>query len=45
MRLYNFKMAKQLTLLGYSYEDGALVFELMSLRTHENFYGDAKKLF
>jgi mRNA-degrading endonuclease RelE of RelBE toxin-antitoxin system len=45
MRVYKFKMAKQLTLLGYSYEDGALVLELMTLGTHENFYRDAKKLF
>lgn len=45
MRVYKFKMAKQLTLLGYSYEDGALVLELMTLATHENFYRDAKKLF
>jgi mRNA-degrading endonuclease RelE of RelBE toxin-antitoxin system len=45
MRVYKFKMAKQLSLLGYSYEDGALVLELMTLGTHENFYRDAKKLF
>jgi hypothetical protein len=38
-------MAKQLSLLGYSYEVGALVLELMTLGTHENFYRDAKKLF
>lgn len=37
MRVYKFKMAKQLTLIGYSYEDGALVLELMTLGTHENF--------
>lgn len=45
MRVYKFKMAKQLTLLGYSYEDGALVLELLTLGTHENFYRDVKKLF
>jgi mRNA-degrading endonuclease RelE of RelBE toxin-antitoxin system len=45
MRVYKFKMSRQLTLLGYSYEDGALVLELMYLGTHENFYRDAKKLF
>ena len=45
MRVHKFKMAKQITLLGYSYEDGALVLELMTLGTHENFYRDAKKLF
>ncbi|MFT6031431.1 MAG: mRNA-degrading endonuclease RelE of RelBE toxin-antitoxin system [Oleiphilaceae bacterium] len=45
MRVYKFKMAKQLTLLGYSYEDGALVLELIILGSHENFYRDVKKLF
>ena len=45
MRVYKFKMVKQVTLLGYSYEDGALVLELMTLGSHENFYRDAKKLF
>jgi mRNA-degrading endonuclease RelE of RelBE toxin-antitoxin system len=42
MRVYKFKMAKQLTLLGYSYEDGALVLELITFGTHENFYRDVK---
>jgi mRNA-degrading endonuclease RelE of RelBE toxin-antitoxin system len=45
MRVYKFKMAKQLSLLGYSYEDGALVLELIILGSHENFYRDVKKLF
>ena len=45
MRVYKFKLAKKLTLLGYSYEDEALVLELITLGTHENFYRDAKKLF
>jgi hypothetical protein len=45
MRVYTFKMVKQVTLLGYSYEDGALVLELMTLGSHENFYRDAKNLF
>ena len=45
MRVYKFKMVKQLTLLGYSYEDGAVVLELLSLGSHENSYRDAKKLF
>lgn len=31
MRVYKFKMVKQLTLLGYSYEDGAVVLELLNL--------------
>jgi len=45
MRVYKFKMTKQLILLGYSYEDGAIILELIALGTHENFYCDAKKLF
>ncbi|KTF10172.1 type II toxin-antitoxin system RelE/ParE family toxin [Pseudoalteromonas sp. 10-33] len=45
MRVYKFKMQKQLTLLGYSYENGAVVLELLTFGSHENFYRDAKKLF
>lgn len=45
LRVYKFKMTKQLTLLGYSYEDGTVVLELISLGSHENFYRDVKKLF
>ncbi|QHJ10379.1 hypothetical protein FX988_00591 [Paraglaciecola mesophila] len=45
MRVYKFKMVKQLTLLGYSYEDGAIVLELIALGSHENFYRDVKHLF
>jgi hypothetical protein len=37
-------MVKQLTLLGYSYEDGTVILELIALDLHEDFYGDAKKL-
>jgi len=43
LRVYKFKMAKQLTLLGYSYEDGAVVLELLNLGSHENFYRDMKR--
>ena len=43
LRVYKFKMNKQLTLLGYSYNDGALTLELMTLGTHENFYRDVKR--
>lgn len=42
LRVYKFKMAKQLTLLGYSYDEGKIVLELMSLGSHENFYRDLK---
>lgn len=41
--VYKFKMNKQLTLLGYSYNDGALTLELMALACHENFYRDVKR--
>lgn len=37
LRVHKFKMVKQLTLLGYSYEDGAVTLELMVLGSHENF--------
>ncbi|EPJ42963.1 MAG: hypothetical protein OFPI_45220 [Osedax symbiont Rs2] len=40
LRVYKFKMNKQLTLLGYSFTDGALTLELMNLGSHENFYRD-----
>ncbi len=40
LRVHKFKMNKQLTLLGYSFDDGALVLELMALGSHENFYRD-----
>jgi hypothetical protein len=36
-------MNKQLTLLGYNFDDGALVLELMALGPHENFYRDIKR--
>ena len=45
IRVYKFNMVKQLTLLGYSYEDGTVILELIALGTHENFYRDVKKLF
>ena len=32
-------------LLGYAYEEGALVLELIALGSHENFYRDLKKTF
>ena len=42
LRVYKFKMVKQLTLLGYSYEDGSITLELIALGSHENFYRDVK---
>lgn len=43
LRVHKFKMNKQLTLLGYSFNDGMLTLELMALGTHENFYQDLKR--
>ncbi|MEC7306999.1 type II toxin-antitoxin system RelE/ParE family toxin [Vibrio gigantis] len=46
LRVHKFKMNKQLTLLGYNYdEDGTLVLTLMALGSHENFYRDASRTF
>lgn len=45
LRVYTFKMLKQLTLLGYSYDEGVLTLELMALGSHENFYRDMKRTF
>ncbi|MDZ7790552.1 MAG: type II toxin-antitoxin system RelE/ParE family toxin [Xanthomonadales bacterium] len=43
LRVHKFRMNKQLTLLGYSFDDDALVLELMALGSHENFYRDLKR--
>ena len=43
LRVYKFKMFNQLTLLGYSYEEGTVILELIALGVHENFYRDLKK--
>lgn len=43
LRVHKFKMVKQLTLLGYSYEDGAITLELIALGSHENFYRNMKR--
>ena len=43
LRVYKFKMSKQLTLLGYSFNDGTLTLELMAFGSHENFYRDVKR--
>ena len=41
--VHKFKMNKQMTLLGYSFNDGTLTLELMALGSHENFYRDVKR--
>ncbi len=43
LKVYKIKMNKQLTLLGYSFDDGRLILELIALGSHENFYRDIKK--
>ena len=43
LRVHKFKMGKQLTLLGYSFDDGTLTLELMALGSHENFYRNIKR--
>jgi mRNA-degrading endonuclease RelE of RelBE toxin-antitoxin system len=43
LRVYKFKMAKELTLLGYSYDDSTLIVELLALGSHENFYREMKR--
>ena len=43
LRVHKFKMNKQMTLLGYSFDDGSLVLELMALGSHENFYREVKR--
>jgi len=42
LSVYKFKMAKQLMLLGYHYDDGTIVLTLIALGSHENFYRDVK---
>lgn len=43
LRVYKFKMAKQLALLGYSYDEQVWVLELLALGSHENFYRELKQ--
>ncbi len=43
LRVYKFKMNKQLALIGYSFDDGTLTLELMALGSHENFYRNIKQ--
>ncbi len=43
IRVYKFKMVKQLTLIAYSYDNNILILTLLALGSHENFYRDLKK--
>lgn len=45
LRVYKFKIVKQLSLLGYSYQDGTVILELIALGSHENFYRDIKNIY
>jgi mRNA-degrading endonuclease RelE of RelBE toxin-antitoxin system len=40
--VHKFKMANQLTLLAYSYNDKIITLTLLALGSHENFYRDLK---
>ena len=43
VRVYKFKMVKQLTLIAYTYEEQMITLTLLTLGSHENFYLDLKK--
>ena len=43
IQVYKFKMANQLRILAYSYEDNVLTLTLLPLGSHENFYRDLKQ--
>ena len=43
LRVYKFSMVNQLTLLGYHFDDGEIVLQLITLGSHENFYRDLKR--
>ncbi|GGW79666.1 type II toxin-antitoxin system RelE/ParE family toxin [Alteromonas halophila] len=43
LRVYKFEMGKQLTLPGYSYEDGSVILELIALGSRKNYYRNVKK--
>lgn len=45
LRVHKFQMQNQLTLLGYSYQDGSLTLALIAFGPHENFYRDLKKIY
>lgn len=43
VRVYKFKMAKQQTLIAYSFEAHIITLTLLALGSHENFYRDLKR--
>lgn len=42
VRVYKFRMNRQLTLLAYSYRADIVTLTLLALGSHENFYRDLK---
>ncbi|APC97713.1 type II toxin-antitoxin system RelE/ParE family toxin [Francisella frigiditurris] len=42
LRVYKFKLNKQLILLGYNYNEGLITLTLLKIGSHENFYRDIK---
>jgi mRNA interferase RelE/StbE len=43
LRVYKFTMVNQLTLLGYHFDEGEIVLQLITFGSHENFYRDLKR--
>ncbi|MFP4312943.1 MAG: type II toxin-antitoxin system RelE/ParE family toxin [Alphaproteobacteria bacterium] len=43
IRVHKFKMAGQLMLLAYSWENNTITLTLIGLGSHENFYRDLKR--
>lgn len=43
VRVYKFKMNKQLALLAYEHDGDAMILYLLKLGSHENFYRDLKQ--
>lgn len=44
VRVFKFKMIRQLTLLAYNHADETATLTLLALGTHENFYRDLKRI-
>jgi mRNA interferase RelE/StbE len=44
VRVYKFKMNKQLTLLAYTFQEKVLILTLLALGSHQNFYTELKRL-
>ncbi|MCH2227652.1 MAG: type II toxin-antitoxin system RelE/ParE family toxin [Candidatus Caenarcaniphilales bacterium] len=42
IRVYKFKMNKQLALLAYMFEEEKVILTLLALDSHQNFYRDLK---